>query len=62
MDPRVTEFQCIMPLENVQSVLKHGILSNERAAKLPHRSVAMQEVQERRDLIRQRLEAKRKRA
>jgi hypothetical protein len=50
MDLRVTEFQCIMPLENIPSVLKHGILSNEGAAKLPHRSVAMQEVQERRDL------------
>lgn len=50
MDPRVTEFQCIMPLENIPSVLKHGILSNERAAKLSHRSVAMPEVQERRDL------------
>ena len=50
MDPRVTEFQCIMPLENIPSVLKNGILSNERAAKLPHRSVAMQEMQERRDL------------
>jgi hypothetical protein len=49
MDPRVTEFQCIMPLKNIQSVLKHGILSNERAAKLPHDSIAMQEVQERRD-------------
>jgi hypothetical protein len=33
MNPRVTEFQCIMPLENVPSVLKLGILSNERAAK-----------------------------
>jgi hypothetical protein len=50
MDPRVTEFQCIMPLGNIPSVLKHGILSNERAAKLTHRSVAMQEVQERRDI------------
>jgi hypothetical protein len=50
MDPRVTELQCIMPLENIPSVLKHGILSNERVTKLPHRSVAMQEVQERRDL------------
>jgi hypothetical protein len=35
MDPRVTEFQCIMPLENIPSVLKLGILSNERSAKLP---------------------------
>ena len=49
MDPRVAEFQCIMPLKNIPSVLKHGILSNERAAKLPHDSIAMQEVQERRD-------------
>lgn len=49
MDARVTEFQCIMPLENIPSVLKHGILSNEQSAKLPHRSVAMTEVQERRD-------------
>jgi hypothetical protein len=50
MDSRVTEFQCIMPLENIPSVLKLGILSNERAAKVQHYSVAMEEVQERRDL------------
>ncbi len=50
MDPRVTEFQCIMPMDNIPSVLKHGILSHERAAKLAHRSVAMQEVQDRRDI------------
>jgi len=49
MNPRVTELQCIMPLENIPSVLKLGILSNERAAKLQHRSVAMEEVQEKRD-------------
>ena len=49
MDPRVIEFQCIMPLENVPSVLKLGILSYERASKIPHRSVAMAEAQERRD-------------
>jgi hypothetical protein len=50
MSPRVKEFQCIMPLENIASVLKLGILSNERAAKLRHRSVAMEEVQEKREL------------
>jgi hypothetical protein len=50
MDPRVTEFQCIMPLENIPSVLKHGILSNERAAKIIHKSVAMGLVQDRRDM------------
>ena len=49
MDPRVTEFHCIMPLGNLPSVLEHGILSYEQSAKLPHRSVAMQPVQDRRD-------------
>lgn len=49
MDPRVTEFQCIMPIDNVPSVMEHGILSYERAAKLQHHSVAMPEIQERRD-------------
>ncbi len=49
MDPRVTEFQCIMPMDNVPSVLEHGILSYERAAKLAHHSVAMQPVQDKRD-------------
>src|SRR6266481_4131088 len=49
MDPRVTELQCIMPLKNTPSVLQRGILSNERAAELPHDSIAMPEVQERRD-------------
>jgi ssDNA thymidine ADP-ribosyltransferase, DarT len=48
MDPRVTEFQCIMPLKNIPSVLKHGILSNERADEVPHESLAMEEAQERR--------------
>ena len=33
------------------SILGHGILSNERAAQLPHKSVAMSEVQERRDKV-----------
>lgn len=49
MDPRVTELHCIMPIANVASVMAHGILSYERAAKLEHHSVAMQPVQERRD-------------
>ncbi len=52
MDPRVTEFQCIMPIANIASVLEHGILSYEQTAKLEHRSVAMQPVQDRRDLKR----------
>jgi hypothetical protein len=39
-----------VPLENIQSVLKLGILSNDRAAKVAHNSVALEVVQERRDL------------
>jgi hypothetical protein len=38
-----------MPMDNLSSVLQHGILSYERAAALLHHSVAMPEVQERRD-------------
>src|SRR5438132_2765228 len=49
VNPRVTEFQCIMPLENIPSVMTLGILSNERAAKVAHHSVALEVVQERRD-------------
>jgi hypothetical protein len=50
MDLRVNEFHCIMPIANMASVLKHGILSHERVAALPHLSVALQQVQERRDI------------
>lgn len=50
MDPRVTELHCIMPIANAASVMTHGILSHERASRLPHRSVAMQTMQDRRDL------------
>jgi hypothetical protein len=50
MDPRVTEFHCIMPMENIPSVLQHGILSFQRASSLPHQSVAMAEAQEKRDV------------
>lgn len=49
MDQRVREFHSIMPIENVPSVLELGILSNERVLALKHRSVAMQEIQDRRD-------------
>jgi hypothetical protein len=42
---KITEFQCIMPIANVPSVMLHGILCNEEAAKLEHESVAMEEVQ-----------------
>jgi hypothetical protein len=49
VDPRVTELHCIMPIANLGSVMTHGILSHERAAKLPHHSVALQPVQDKRD-------------
>ncbi|MCD0422320.1 DUF4433 domain-containing protein [Rubrivivax sp. JA1024] len=39
-----------MPIVNTTSVMMHGILSHERASRLPHRSVAMQAIQDRRDL------------
>ena len=46
------EFHCIMPIANVASVMKYGLLSYERAKKLKHRSVAMPDIQERRDMVR----------
>ena len=52
MPHRVTELQCIMPIGNLPSVMLHGVLSFERAAALPHRSVALPEVQDRRDRVR----------
>lgn len=50
MDARVKELHCIMPIGNVPSVMHHGILSHEQAALLQHHSVAMQSMQDRRDL------------
>ena len=49
MDARVIELHCIMPIANIASVLAHGILSHEHASRLPHHSVALQPVQDRRD-------------
>lgn len=51
MPHRVTELHCIMPINNIASVMQHGIISNERAAKLEHLSVAMVEIQDRRDNV-----------
>lgn len=50
MDPRVIELHCIMPIGNIASVLAEGILSHERASKLKHSSVAMQMMQDKRDV------------
>jgi hypothetical protein len=44
----ITEIHFITAIENVPSIVEHGILSNRRAARLAHRSVAMEEVQDRR--------------
>lgn len=51
MPHRVTELHCIMPITNVPSVIAHGILSHERASQLEHQSVAMAEIQDRRDHV-----------
>lgn len=48
---QIKELHCIMPLVNIPSVLQHGILSHENAAMLAHESVAMSDVQERRDQV-----------
>ena len=46
------EFQNIMPISNIPSVLNHGILSHEMASRLPHTSVALQSAQDSRDQVR----------
>lgn len=46
---KLAEFQNITPLVNIPSILEHGILSHAQASKLPHHSVALQEVQDKRD-------------
>lgn len=45
---QLVELHYITPIENVSSMLEHGLLSHRRARRLDHRSVAMEEVQERR--------------
>ncbi len=39
----------IQAIDNVPSIMKSGLLSNERARKIEHVSIAMQEVQDRRE-------------
>jgi hypothetical protein len=51
MPSRVIELHCIMPINNIPSVMQHGILSYDRAAKLKHHSVAMSEIQDKRDNV-----------
>lgn len=44
------EFQNITPIDNIPSILKHGILSYVEAAKVAHLSVALVSVQDKRDV------------
>lgn len=44
----IVEFHYITPIANLPSIFEHGILSNSRAARLAHDSVASEEVQARR--------------
>src|SRR5262249_21008928 len=45
------ELHYITPIDNVPSISQHGILSNVRAARLAHASVAMAEIQDRRSRV-----------
>jgi len=39
-----------MPIENISSVMQHGILSHERASGLSHQDISLSDVQDKRDL------------
>jgi hypothetical protein len=47
----ITALSFITHASNLPSILEHGILSHSRAADIEHRSVAMEEIQERRSAI-----------
>ncbi len=47
----VKELHYIAPIQNIPSILQHGLLSHNRAQKLPHQSVAMSEIQKRRESV-----------
>ncbi len=44
----LTELHYITPIANISSILRLGILSHNRAKRVPHQSVAMNEIQDRR--------------
>jgi len=44
----INELYCIVPISNVASILREGILSHNEARRVHHRSIAEQGVQERR--------------
>lgn len=41
----------IQVIDNIPSIMRRGLLSNEKAANIKHTSIAMQEVQNRRDAV-----------
>jgi len=44
----ILELHCIMPVANLQSVMRFGILSHNRAKRISHASVALEDVLDRR--------------
>jgi hypothetical protein len=44
----VKELYFITPIANVLSIMKHGILSHNLSLKVPHQSIAMSEIQDKR--------------
>ena len=47
----LTELHYITPISNVPLILKVGILSHNQAKKIKHTSVAMNEIQDRREKV-----------
>jgi hypothetical protein len=45
------ELHYITPIANMKSIVTKGILSHYKAEKIPHKSVAMDEIQERRKKV-----------
>lgn len=41
----------IQAIDNIPSIMQRGLLSNERSRRIKHTSIAMEEVQQRRDII-----------
>lgn len=44
----ITELHYITPISTVPSILDHGILSHQKAERLPHTDISMDEIQKRR--------------
>lgn len=48
---RSKNFYNIMPIDNIPSVIEHGILSFNKTRSLPHQSIALSDVQNRREKV-----------